>query len=76
MRRRNQVTGETAGLSEEQTERRSSQEYIGGMAEKANKDEDDDDDDKDKGAKLNKLTLLDSVFLLGLKDSQVLYKYI
>ena len=28
-------------------------------------------DDNDKGNKLNKLTLLDEVFLLGLKDAQV-----
>jgi hypothetical protein len=73
MRRRNQNTGETTGSTEDNYERRSSQEYVGGgLVAKDGGEE--DDDDKDKGARLNKLTLLDSVFLLGLKDSQVKLK--
>jgi hypothetical protein len=72
MRRRNQINSDPQGSSEELQERRSSQEYYGSntLSEKSGSKE---ADDEDKGRGINKLTLLDSVFLLGLKDSQVYY---
>lgn len=60
--------GNSAGdiSTESVTDKRQSYDNKGGLASAA-----DYDDDNEKGSKQNKLTLLDEVFLLGLKDSQV-----
>lgn len=81
MRRRGGGGGATGGDGGDDerrssaTAKRSSRDYAanGGLATN-HADFDtgaDDDDDKDGSSKLNKLTLLDAVFLMGLKDSQV-----
>ncbi|KAL3894886.1 MAG: hypothetical protein SGCHY_005012, partial [Lobulomycetales sp.] len=80
MRRRGGGGGATGGDGGDDerrssaTAKRSSRDYAanGGLATN-HADFDtgaDDDDDKDGSSKLNKLTLLDAVFLMGLKDSQ------